>query len=176
MDREHAKAKRRVQLSTPSGLSEDSVRDVSGALTALLADIFALYVKTKSFHWHVSGPRFRDHHVVLDAQAGQLLATTDIIAERSRKIGGLTIRSIGQISRIQRILDNDAEFVTPQDMLAELRDDNRQLVLEMRETHELAAHHRDYGTASVLETFIDEAEQRVWFLFEMTRVVPNEAR
>jgi starvation-inducible DNA-binding protein len=176
MNLEHARAKRRHPLSTPSGLSEDAVRDVSGALTTLLADIFALYIKTKGFHWHVSGPRFRDHHLVLDAQASELFATTDVIAERARKLGGLTIRSIGQIGKLQRILDNDAEFVTPQDMLSELRDDNRQLVLAMRETHELAAHHHDYATASVLETFLDEAEQRVWFLFEMTRVVPNESQ
>jgi starvation-inducible DNA-binding protein len=140
----------------------------------LLADAFALYIKTKGFHWHVSGTRFRDYHLVLDEQAQQILASTDTLAERVRKIGGLTIRSIGQIARLQRILDNDAEYVTPQDMLSELRQDNRQFLLAMREVHELCTHHRDYATSSVLETFIDEAEQRVWYLYEMTRVMLDE--
>jgi starvation-inducible DNA-binding protein len=140
----------------------------------LLADAFALYLKTKGFHWHVSGTRFRDYHLVLDEQAQQILASTDILAERVRKLGGLTIRSVGQIARLQRILDNDAEYVTPQDMLSELREDNRQFLLAMRETHELCDYHRDFATASALETFIDEAEQRVWYLFEMTRARTDE--
>jgi len=169
MDIEHARTLRRAPLATPSALSREAVRDLSGALSALLADTFALYLKTKNFHWHVSGPRFRDYHLVLDEQAAQILAMTDELAERARKIGGTTIRSIGHVARLQRILDNDAEFVTPEDMLAELRDDNGRFVAEMRELHELCAHHHDHATASILENFIDEAERRVWFLFEMTR-------
>lgn len=169
MNIEHAKPLRRAPLSTPTALREDAVRNVSGALNAVLADIFALYVKTKSFHWHMSGPRFRDYHLVLDEQAQQIIAATDPVAERVRKIGGLSLRSIGHIARLQRILDNDADFVTAQDMLSELRDDNGQLVAALREAHELCAHHRDFPSVSLLETLIDEGERRVWFLFEMTR-------
>jgi starvation-inducible DNA-binding protein len=176
MTLDSARAIRRAPLSTPTALHPEAIPDLSGAITLLLADAFTLYVKTKGFHWHVSGGRFRDYHLVLDEQAQQILAATDILAERVRKIGGLTIRSVGQIARLQRILDNDAEYVTPQDMLSELREDNRQFLLAMRETHELCDHHRDYATASVLETFIDEAEQRVWYLFEMTRGRPDEGR
>jgi starvation-inducible DNA-binding protein len=160
-------------LSTPSDLGSDAVRDISGALNALLADMFALYVKTKNFHWHVSGPHFRDFHLLLDEQADQIFATTDPIAERVRKIGGTTLRSIGQIAARKRLLDNDAEFVTPRDMLAELRDDNKQLTSEMRRTHELCDEYKDVATASLLEVWIDEAERRTWFLFEATRTVES---
>jgi starvation-inducible DNA-binding protein len=145
------------------------VRDISGALNALLADTFALYFKTKNFHWHVSGPHFRDYHLLLDEQADQLFATTDAIAERVRKIGGMALRSVGHIARLQRLLDNDAEFVTPDDMLAELRDDNKQLTQSMREVHGLCDEHGDVPTASLLEVWIDEAERRAWFLFEASR-------
>jgi starvation-inducible DNA-binding protein len=164
-----ARAHRKAALDTPTNLTVDATRDLSGALTALLADMFALYVKTKNFHWHVSGPHFRDYHLLLDEQAAQIFATTDNIAERVRKIGGLTLRSIGQIGRQQRILDNDAEFVSPQDMLAELRDDNKQLVASMRETHDLCDEHGDVATASLIENWIDQAERRTWFLFEAAR-------
>ena len=135
----------------------------------LLADMFGLYLKTKNFHWHVSGPHFRDFHLLLDEQAQQIFATTDDMAERVRKIGGTTLRSIGHVSRLQRIKDNNADFVTPMDMLAELRDDNKELVARMRETHGLCDEHGDVATASLLETWIDEAERRSWFLFEATR-------
>jgi len=156
-------------LLTPTDLSADAVKEVSGALTILLADMLALYVKTKNFHWHVSGAHFRDYHLLLDEQATQILATTDVIAERVRKIGGTTIRSIGQIGRQQRVLDNDADYVTPLDMFAELRDDNLQLTAHMRETHDLCDEHRDVASASLLEIWIDEAERRTWFLYESTR-------
>jgi starvation-inducible DNA-binding protein len=135
----------------------------------VLADMFALYLKTKNFHWHVSGPHFRDYHLLLDEQAGQIFATTDDIAERVRKIGGTTLRSIGHVARLQRVLDNDAEFVTPLDMLAELREDNKELTARLRETHDLCDEHRDMATASLIENWIDEAERRVWFLFEAAR-------
>ena len=160
-------------LSTPSDLGSDAVRDISGALNALLADMFALYVKTKNFHWHVSGPHFRDFHLLLDEQADQIFATTDPIAERVRKIGGTTLRSIGQIESKKRLLDNNAEFVTPRDMLAELREDNKQLTSEMRRTHALCDEYDDVATASLLEVWIDEAERRTWFLFEATRTVES---
>src|SRR5262249_25174631 len=146
-----------------------ATRDVTGALNILLADIFALYLKTKNFHWHVSGPNFRDYHLLLDEQAEQILAVSDDLAERVRKIGGTTLRSIGQIGRMQRVLDNDADYVTPLDMLAELRDDNIQVVTNMRETHELCEQYQDVATASLLENWINEAERRVWFLFEATQ-------
>jgi starvation-inducible DNA-binding protein len=160
---------RTAPLGTPTDLGEDAVRDLSGALNALVADMFALYLKTKNFHWHVSGPHFRDYHLLLDEQADQIFATTDAIAERVRKIGGTTLRSIGQIARLQRILDNDAAYVTPLDMLAELREDSKQLVAEMRRTHELCDEHKDVATASVIEVWIDEAERRTWFLYEASR-------
>jgi starvation-inducible DNA-binding protein len=156
-------------LGTPTDLGADAVRDISGALNALLADMFALYVKTKNFHWHISGPHFRDFHLLLDEQADQIFATTDPIAERVRKIGGTTLRSVGQIAAQKRLLDNDAEFVTPLDMLAELCEDNKQLTAEMRRTHALCDEHNDVATASLLEVWIDEAERRTWFLFEATR-------
>jgi starvation-inducible DNA-binding protein len=162
---------RSERLSTPTDLRNDAVRDISAALNALLADMFALYLKTKNFHWHVSGPHFRDFHLLLDEQADQIFATTDPIAERVRKIGGTTLRSIGQVAAQKRLVDNDAEFVTPLDMLAELRDDNKQLTGEMRRVHELCDDHKDVATASLLEVWIDEAERRTWFLFEATRRV-----
>ncbi|MGO8953103.1 MAG: Dps family protein [Rhodomicrobium sp.] len=169
-----AKTLQAAPLATPTDLKSSAVRDLAGALNTLLADMFALYLKTKNFHWHMSGPNFRDYHLLLDEQAGQIFATTDGIAERVRKIGGTTVRSIGHIQRLQRILDNDADFVTPLDMLAELRDDNKQLAANMRETHDLCGEHRDVATASFLENWIDEAERRTWFLFEATRRAMEE--
>ena len=165
-----AAALRVAPLDTPTDLRANAVPEISGALNVLLADMFALYLKTKNFHWHVSGPHFRDYHLLLDEQGEQIFATTDDIAERVRKVGGTTLRSIGHIGRLQRVLDNDADFVTPLDMLAELREDNKQLVGEMRRTHALCDEHGDVATASLLELWIDEAERRTWFLFEATRV------
>ena len=164
-----AKALRTAPLRTSTDLASKAGEEISAAMNVLLADMFALYVKTKNFHWHMSGPHFRDYHLLLDEQAEQIFATTDDIAERVRKIGGTTLRSIGHIGRLQRVLDNDASFVTPLDMLAELRDDNRRLVTNMRETHGLCDEHRDVATAGLLETWIDEAERRTWFLFEANR-------
>jgi starvation-inducible DNA-binding protein len=169
MTAQEAKAVRTAPLATPTDLEPNAVRDLAGALNILLADMFGLYLKTKNFHWHVSGPHFRDYHLLLDEQGEQIFATTDAIAERVRKIGGTTLRSIGHIARLQRVADNDADFVTPMDMLAELRDDNKQLVTRMRETHGLCDDHGDVATASVLEVWIDEAERRTWFLFEASR-------
>jgi starvation-inducible DNA-binding protein len=163
-----AKALQIASLETPTDLGSNAVRDISGALNSLLADMFALYVKTKNFHWHMSGPHFRDYHLLLDEQAEQIFATTDAIAERIRKIGGTTLRSIGHIGRLQRFLDNDADYVTPLDMLAELRDDNKQLAANLRGTHGLCDEHGDVASASLLENWIDEAERRTWFLFEAT--------
>jgi starvation-inducible DNA-binding protein len=160
---------RTAPLATPTGFKSDAVKDISSALNILLADMFALYLKTKNFHWHVSGSHFRDYHLMLDEQGEQIFATTDDIAERVRKIGGTTIRSIGHIARLKRIADNDADFVTPDDMLAELRDDNTRLTSSMREVHDLCDEHSDVATASLLENWIDEAERRTWFLFEATR-------
>ena len=169
MNVKEAKVRRMAPLTTPTGLSADAVRDLSGALNTLLADTFALYMKTKNFHWHVSGPHFRDYHLMLDEQAGQIYATTDVIAERVRKIGGTTLRSIGQIARLQRIPDNDADYVTPLDMLAELSEDNMQFTASLRGAHEVCGEHGDVATASLIENWIDEAEQRVWYLFEAGR-------
>ncbi len=169
MNPNDAASRRKASINPPSDLGANATRDIAGALTILLADVFALYIKTKNFHWHVSGPHFRDYHLMLDEQGAQLFAITDDIAERARKIGGTTLRSIGQISRSQRVLDNDADFVTPDDMLAELRDDNKQLAVSMRVTHGVCDEHGDVATASLLESWIDEAERRVWFLFEATR-------
>ncbi len=165
-----AAALRLARLDTPTDLSSNAVTEISGALNILLADMFALYLKTKNFHWHVSGPHFRDYHLLLDEQGEQIFATTDDIAERVRKIGGVTLRSIGHIGRLQRVLDNDADFVTPLDMLAELRDDSKRLVASLRETHAICDEHEDVATASLIENWIDEAERRLWFLFEATRV------
>jgi starvation-inducible DNA-binding protein len=164
-----AKARRTAPLGTPTTLGSNATRDISAALTTLLADVFALYLKTKNFHWHMSGPHFRDYHLLLDEQANQIYATTDVIAERVRKIGGTTVRSIGHVGRLQRLLDNDADYVTPPDMLAELRDDNKQLTIYLRETHELCDEQGDVATASLIENWIDEAEGRIWFLFEAGR-------
>jgi starvation-inducible DNA-binding protein len=163
------KSLRTAPLATPTDLKSNAAKDISGALNILLADMFTLYLKTKNFHWHVSGPHFRDYHLMLDEQGEQIFATTDDIAERVRKIGGTTIRSIGHIGRLKRIPDNDADYVTPQDMLAELRDDNTRLTTSLRETHGLCDEHGDVATASLLENWIDEAERRTWFLFEVTR-------
>ena len=157
------------RLQTPTDLGANATKDISAALNAILADTFALYMKTKNFHWHVSGPHFRDYHLLLDEQGDQLFASTDVIAERVRKIGGNTLRSIGDIARKTRIDDNDAPYVTPDDMIAELRDDNQRVVAAMRETHDLCDEHNDIATASLLENFIDEAEKRVWFLYEIGR-------
>lgn len=157
------------RLKTPTDLGSNATKDISGALNAILADTFALYMKTKNFHWHVSGPHFRDYHLLLDEQADQLFAATDAIAERVRKIGGNTLRSIGDIARRQRIADNDAAYVAPDDMLAELRDDTQRTIAAMREAHDLCDEHNDVATASLLENFIDEAEKRVWFLYEIDR-------
>src|ERR1700719_3368594 len=164
-----AKALQNASLQTPTDLRPNAVRDISVALNVLLADMLALYLKTKNFHWHISGPHFRDYHLLLDEQAEQIFATTDDIAERVRKIGGTTLRSIGHVARLQRIADNDADFVTPLDMLAELRNDNKQLTATMRETHHLCEEHGDVATTSLLETWMDEAERRTWFLFEASR-------
>jgi starvation-inducible DNA-binding protein len=164
-----AQERRLAPLDTPSDLKPNAVKDLSATLTTLLADMFALYVKTKNFHWHMSGPHFRDYHLLLDEQAAQIFATTDAIAERVRKIGGTTLRSIGHIGRLQRLLDNDVEFLPAADMLAELRDDSRQLTASMREAHALCDEYNDVATASLLEVWIDEAERRTWFLFEATR-------
>ena len=169
MPADNTKTRRTAPLKTPTDLGANAVKDVSGALTILLADMFALYMKTKNFHWHVSGAHFRDYHLLLDEQADQIFAATDAIAERVRKIGGTTLRSIGHISRLQRVSDNDADYVTPLDMLAELRDDNLQLITHMRETHELCADQGDVASVSLLEVWIDEAERRAWFLFETSR-------
>ena len=150
-------------------LDHEASRDISAALEALLADVFALYIKTKNFHWHMSGPHFRDYHLLLDDQGEQIFAMTDDIAERSRKIGGTTIRSIGHIARIKRIADNDAIYVEPLDMLGELREDNRQILSEMRQLHGTCDDYGDVATASLLENWIDQTERRIWFLFEISR-------
>ena len=169
MDTINVKARQRAPLDTPTDLTSAATKDLAGALTLLLADMFALYLKTKNFHWHMSGPHFRDCHLLLDEQGDQIFAATDAIAERVRKIGGTTLHSIGQISRLQRLLDNNADYVTPHDMLAELREDNKQLTTFMGETHTLCDEHEDVASASLLENWIDEAERRTWFLFEATR-------
>jgi starvation-inducible DNA-binding protein len=163
-------AERRTAITAnPSDLSQEAVRDLSAELNVLLSDVFSLYIKTKNFHWHMSGPHFRDYHLLLDEQGDQLFAMTDPIAERVRKIGGATIRSIGQIARLQRIADNDADYVEADDMLAELREDNKALVLRMKEIHNLCDDTGDVATASLLEVWIDETQRRTWFLFETTR-------
>jgi starvation-inducible DNA-binding protein len=167
MNTRDAKALRAAPLDTPTDLKPNAVRDISGALNIVLADVFALYMKTKNFHWHMSGPHFRDYHLLLDEQAEQIFAATDDIAV-VRKIGGTTLRSVGHVSRLQRVLDNDADYVTPMDMLAELRDDNKQLAANLRETRGLCDEYDDVASASLLENWIDEAERRTWFLFEAT--------
>ena len=164
-----AKSRRTAPLATPTDLGSNATKDVAAALNLLLADAFALYMKTKNFHWHVSGPHFRDYHLMLDEQAAQIFATTDDLAERVRKLGGTTLRSIGHIARLQRIEDNDADYVTPLDMLAELREDNLQMVTALREAHDVCDEHNDVASASLIENWIDETERRVWFLFEAGR-------
>ena len=161
--------RRDAPLTTPTDLTRSAIKDITGTMNAILADVFALYLKTKNFHWHMSGPHFRDYHLLLDEHADQLFAMTDPIAERVRKIGGLTLRSIGHISRTQRVLDNDAEYVEPLDMLAELADDNKTLAARLREAHNVCDEHRDVATTSLIEVWIDETERRTWFLFEATR-------
>ncbi len=156
-------------LRTPTDLSGKATRDISGAINSILADVFALYLKTKNFHWHMSGPHFRDYHLLLDEQADQLFAMTDPMAERVRKIGGTTIRSAGQISKLQTISDNNEDYVEPLDMLAELREDNETLVKRLREAHGICDDADDVATASLIENWIDETERRHWFLFETCR-------
>jgi starvation-inducible DNA-binding protein len=156
-------------LQTPTDLSDKAVQSISAALNALLADTFALYVKTKNFHWHISGPHFRSYHLLLDEQATQIEASIDVLAERVRKVGGTTIRSIGHIAKLQRVRDNNEDFVLPGDMLCELMADNKAQIHNMREAHKVADEHEDVATASLLEIFIDEAEKRCWFLFEASR-------
>jgi starvation-inducible DNA-binding protein len=168
-NRQELTNRRDAPLLTPSDLTRAATKEVSGAMNAILADVFALYLKTKNFHWHLSGPHFRDYHLLLDEQADQLYAMTDPIAERIRKLGGLTIRSIGHIARLQRVQDNDAEFVEPSDMLAELREDNKTLATRLREAHNVCEEHRDIATASLIEVWVDETERRTWFLFEADR-------
>ncbi|HEX4412184.1 MAG TPA: DNA starvation/stationary phase protection protein [Lacipirellulaceae bacterium] len=163
------KNRRPAVLSAPTDLSTDATRDIAGAMNAILADVFALYLKTKNFHWHLSGPHFRDYHLLFDEQAEQIFNMTDPIAERVRKIGGSTIKSIRQISQLQRVLDNDADYVEPDDMLAELCEDNKNLTSRLREAHNVCDEHRDIATASVIETWIDETERRTWFLFEASQ-------
>jgi starvation-inducible DNA-binding protein len=156
-------------LATSTDLHPKATRDISGALNAVLADVFALYLKTKNFHWHMSGPHFRDYHLLLDEQGEQIFAMTDPLAERVRKIGGVTLRSIGHISRLQRVSDNDADYVDPQDMLAELREDNKTLTIRLREAHGVCDEHGDIASASLIENWVDESERRTWFLFEASQ-------
>jgi starvation-inducible DNA-binding protein len=160
---------RKAPLATPSDIDKQAVQDISAGLTALLADVFALYIKTKNFHWHMTGPHFRDYHLLLDEHGTQLFAMTDDIAERVRKIGGTTLRSIGHIARLQRIADNDAEYVSAEGMLSELREDEKSLLLSMRAAHGLCDEAGDVATASLLENWIDQTQRRIWFLFEATR-------
>ena len=166
---EETKLRRAAPLHTRTDLGAEATKDISGALNVLLADLFALYMKTKNFHWHVSGPHFRDYHLLLDEQADQLFAITDPVAERVRKLGGTTLHLVAHIARLQRIPDNDADYVSPLDMLAELRDDNQRLAAHMRATHGICDEHGDVATASLLEVWIDEAEKRAWFLYEASR-------
>jgi len=163
------KLRQEEPLVTPTDLKAAAIKDIAGAMNAILADVFALYLKTKNFHWHMSGPHFRDYHLLLDEQADQVFAMTDPIAERIRKIGGTTLRSIGHIVRIQRLLDNDAAYVEPSDMLAELREDSKTLAARLREAHGVCDEHSDVATASLIEVWIDETERRTWFLFEVAR-------
>jgi starvation-inducible DNA-binding protein len=168
MDKD-VKDRRKAPLQTPTDLGSNASRDITAALNTLLADVFALYLKTKNFHWHVSGPHFRDYHLMFDEQADQIFATADDIAERVRKVGGLTLHSIGEIARLKRIPDNDADYVDPLDMLAELRSDNQALIGALREAHALCDDENDVATASLIEVWIDQAERRVWFLYETAR-------
>src|SRR3954468_1778331 len=161
--------RRGLPLVTPTDLGKTATKDISAAMNAILADALALYMKTKNFHWHASGPHFRDYHLLFDEQADQIFAMTDPIAERIRKLGGFTIKSIGQIVRLQRVEDNDADYVDPDDMLAELCEDNKTLAARLRETHNVCDEYRDVATASLIEVWIDETERRTWFLFESSQ-------
>ena len=163
------KLRQKAPLATPTDLKRAATKDITAAMNTILADVFALYLKTKNFHWHMSGPHFRDYHLLLDEQADQAFAMTDLIAERIRKVGGTTLKSIGHIARTQRLLDNDADYVEPLDMLAELREDNKTLAARLREAHNVCEEHRDIATASLIEVWIDETERRTWFLFEASR-------
>ena len=167
--REDLVRRQSAPLATPTDLKPAATKDIAAAMNAVLADVFALYLKTKNFHWHMSGPHFRDYHLLLDEQADQLFAMTDAIAERVRKIGGSTLKSVGHISRMQRVEDNDADYVEPQDMLAEVREDNKTLAARLREAHNVCDEHRDIATASLIEVWIDETERRTWFLYEAAR-------
>jgi len=171
--REDLVRRQSAPLATPTDLKPAATKDIAGAMNAVLADVFALYLKTKNFHWHMSGPHFRDYHLLLDEQADQLFAMTDAIAERVRKIGGSTLKSVGHISRMQRVEDNDADYVEPQDMLAEVREDNKTLAARLREAHNVCDEHRDIATASLIEVWIDETERRTWFLYEAARQGPG---
>src|SRR5436309_10692239 len=168
-DRVELRVRREAPLATRTDLSADATRDISAAMNLILADVFALYLKTKNFHWHLSGPHFRDYHLMFDEQGDQIFAMSDPIAERVRKIGGSTIKSIGHIARLQRVLDNDADYVDPEDMLAELCEDNKTLTARLREAHNVCDEHRDLATTSLIENWIDETERRTWFLFEASR-------
>jgi starvation-inducible DNA-binding protein len=165
----NVKARQSASLATPTDLGANATKDISGGLNILAADVLALWMKTKNFHWHMSGPHFRDYHLLLDDQSDQIYAMVDPIAERARKLGGKALHSIGQVKKLQRVLDNDADYVTPQDMLAELREDNKQLAKNMRSLHEVCDEHNDVATASLIENWIDETERRTWFLFESAR-------
>jgi starvation-inducible DNA-binding protein len=169
IDKANAKTRQKAPLVTPTDLKAAATKDIAAAMNGVLADVFALYLKTKNFHWHMSGPHFRDYHVMLDEQSDQIYAMTDPIAERIRKVGGTTLRSIGHIARMQRISDNDADYVEPSDMLAELREDNKTLAERLREAHNVCDEHHDIATASLIEVWIDETERRTWFLFEAGR-------
>ena len=170
------KTRQKAPLATPTDLAAAATTDITGALNLILADVFAMYLKTKNFHWHMSGPHFRDYHLLLDEQADQIYAMADPIAERVRKLGGSTLRSIGHIARSQRVLDNDAAFVEPSDMLAELREDNKALAARLREAHDVCDEHRDIASASLIEVWIDETERRTWFLFEAGRHADSGGR
>jgi starvation-inducible DNA-binding protein len=161
--------RRKAPITTPTDLGSEASINIGGVLNAILADVFALYMKTKNFHWHMSGPHFRDYHLLLDEQADQLYAMTDPLAERIRKTGGSTLRSIGHIASVQRIKDNDSDYVDPPDMLAELREDNMTLASRLREGHDIVDQYRDIATASLIENWIDETERRTWFLYESSR-------
>lgn len=165
----HDKDSKSARLLVPDGFSPEKIKDISGVLNALLADFYALYFKTKNFHWHMTGPHFRDYHLLLDEHADQVFAATDDIAERVRKIGGTTVRSVGHIAKLQRIADNDKDYVSPKEMLDELHADNKALVENLRAAHEMAGNANDYATTSLIEQWIDESERRAWFLFETTR-------
>ncbi len=170
------KRRQKAPLITPTDLRPAATRDITGAMNGILADVFALYLKTKNFHWHMSGPHFRDYHLLLDEQAEQIYAMADPIAERIRKVGGTTLRSIGHIARTQRVLDNDADYVEPEDMLAELREDSKTLTASLRAAHEVCQVHNDIATTSLIEVWIDETEKRTWFLFEASRRPDSSAR